>query len=266
MSLTKGKNVIIKENVFIGENVIIEDDVFIDYGVIIRDNVHIKKGSFIGARCILGEYVMDFFKDRVNKLHTLVIGENSLIRSETIIYGNCYIGENLQTGHRVTIREESKIGKNVKIGTNSDIQGRCSIGDFTSIHSDCFICEYTKIHNYVWIFPKVTITNDATPPSNKLLGVTINDFAIICAGSILLPGIVIGENSIVGAASVVSKNVKNEEVVIGHPAKFKCKINEIVDRNTGKEAYPWMNNFDRGMPWEGIGFNEWRKNLEELYF
>ena len=87
MNVKKGKNVIIKDGVIIGDNVIIEDDVYIDYGCIIRDNVHIKKGTFVGARCILGEYLVDFFEDRINKKHPLVIGENSLIRSETIIYG-----------------------------------------------------------------------------------------------------------------------------------------------------------------------------------
>ena len=72
-----GQDVTIKEGVIIGDKVIIEDNVYIDYGCIIRENVHIKKGSFIGARCILGEYLMDFYKDRTNKLHPLIIGENS---------------------------------------------------------------------------------------------------------------------------------------------------------------------------------------------
>ena len=108
----------IKENVIIGDNVIVEDNCYIDYGAIIRDNVHIKKGSYIGTRCILGEYLMDFYSDRINKVHPLVIGENALIRSETIIYGETTIGSNFQTGHRVTIREGSMIGNNVRIGTS----------------------------------------------------------------------------------------------------------------------------------------------------
>ena len=68
-SVKLGENTTIKEGTVIGENVIIEDDVYIDYGCIIRDNVHIKKGSYIGAKCILGEYLMDFYKYKVNKSH-----------------------------------------------------------------------------------------------------------------------------------------------------------------------------------------------------
>ncbi len=95
---------IIMDNVIIGDNVVIEDNVYVDYGVIIRDNVHIKSGTTIGARSILGEYLYDFYlNNHVNSIHPLVIGKNSIIRSETIIYGDTTIGDNFQTGHRVTI-------------------------------------------------------------------------------------------------------------------------------------------------------------------
>lgn len=257
MTLTKGKNITIKENVIIGNNVKIEDDVYIDYGVIIKDNVHIKKGSFIGARCILGEFLGDFFYDKKNKVHPLIIGENAIIRSESIIYGDCEIGDNFQTGHKVTIREESKIGNNVRIGTNSDVQGRCSIGNYSSIHSNCFICELTTIKDYVWIFPGVTITNDPTPPSKHMRGVTIEDYSVICARSVILPGVLINTKAVIGSGSVVTKDVEAEMVVVGNPARVKGYVYDIRNKVTNEISYPWMKNFDRGMPWEGLDYDEW---------
>lgn len=250
---------IIKENVIIGTNVIIEDNVYIDTGTIIKDNVHIKKGTFIGANCIIGEFLPDFFNNNTNKKHLLLIGYNCKIRSQTIIYGETTIGDNLQTGHRVTIREKNIIGENVRIGTNSDIQHECNLGDYVSIHSNVFVGEKTLIEDYVWIFPHVVITNDPTPPSNILSPVNVKKYASICAGSIILPGVIIGEKALVCAGSVVTKDVSAGFAVYGVPAKVFKETNSIKNKFTDKSAYPWMENFERGMPWENIGYNEWQK-------
>lgn len=78
----------------IGENVIIGDDVYIDFGYILRYKVKIGEGSFIGARSILGEYLMDFYMEKTNKVHPLIIGKNALIWTEAVIYGDTIIGDN----------------------------------------------------------------------------------------------------------------------------------------------------------------------------
>lgn len=251
---------IIKDGVIIGDNVIIEDGVYIDYGAIIKDNVHIKKGTFIGARCIIGEFLSDFFEDRTNKNHQLVIGENSLIRSESIIYGDSTIGDYFQTGHRVTIREKSKIGHHVRVGTLSDIQGDCEIGNYVNMHSNVHIGQKSVIKDFVWIFPYVILTNDPTPPSNNLIGVTIESFAIIATASILLPGVHIGKDALVGAGAVVTKDVNDMKVVVGNPAKEVRDVTEIKDKISGENAYPWRYSFDRGMPWKGLGYENWEKS------
>lgn len=256
-----GKNVTIKEDVILGNNVTIEDDVYIDYGCIIRDNVHIKKGSFIGAKSILGEYLYDFYVDRINKNHPLVIGENALIRTENVIYGDTIIGDNFQSGHKVSIREKANIGNNVRIGTLSDIQGDCKIGNYVSMHSNVHIGQKSNIKDYVWIFPYVVLTNDPNPPSNILLGVTVDSFAVIATRSVVLPGIHIYEDTLIGAGAVVTKDVFKETVVVGNPAKKICSIKDIKDKITGKAVYPWRYNFKRGMPWEESDYEEWIKKI-----
>lgn len=256
------ENVIIKDGVRIGDNVTIEDGVYIDYDAIIRDNVTIKRGTFIGTRCIIGEYLFDFYDDKTNKRHPLIIGENSLIRSETIIYGDCTIGKNFQTGHRVTIREKTQIGQNVRIGTLSDIQGFCEIGDYVNLHSNVHIGMRSTIKKYAWIFPYVVLTNDPNPPSNTVKGVTVGEFAVIATNSIVLPGKHIGKDSLVGAGSIVTKDVPPMKVVVGNPAKVICDVTEVKDKSTGESLYPWRYHFDRGMPWKGLGYESWSKNEE----
>ena len=261
MSFIKGKNVTIKEGVVIGDNVVLEDDVYIDYNCIIRDNVIIKKGTTVGPQCILGEYQMDFYDNRDEHLsHPLVIGENSIIRSGTIIYGDSIIGHHFQTGHRATIREHSNIGNYVNAGTLTDIQGYCTIGNYVKMHSNVHIGQKTVIEDFVWIFPYTVITNDPTPPSGELVGVTIKSFAIIATGSIIMPGITIEGDSLVAGGAVVTKNVKENEVIAGVPGKPISDIRNIKNHVTGEAAYPWRYHFSRGMPWDGSDYDAWMAN------
>lgn len=259
MTFIKGKNVIIKEMTNIGNNVIIEDNVYIDYGVIIRDNVHIKQGSYIGARCIIGEYTSDFFHNMKLNFHPIEIGEKAIIRSETIIYGDCRIGSNFQTGHRATIREGNQIGDNVRIGTLSDIQFNCIIGNYVNMHSNVFLGEKTIVEDYAWLCPGVSITNDQYPPSNCISPVTVKGFATIGAKALILPGIIIGKDTLVGAGSVVTKTVDDDMIVVGNPARIWGKASEIRSKIDGSDAYPWRKRFKRGMPWEEIGYDRWKE-------
>lgn len=185
------------------------------------------------------------------------IGKNSLLRSETIIYGDNDFGEALQTGHRVTIREKSKIGNHVRIGTLSDIQGHCEIQDYVNMHSNVHIGQKSIIKKYAWIFPYVILTNDPNPPSEDLLGVTVEEFAIIATSTVVLPGKIIGEGALVGAGSVVTKDVSANMIAVGNPAREKGSTEKIRNDVTGQQVYPWQYTFDRGMPWQGIGYEKW---------
>ena len=254
-----GENVTLKEGCILEDNIEIGNNVYVDYGVIIHSNVTIDEGTFIGARCILGEYVADFYDDSEYSAHPLHIGKNSLIRSETIIYGDNNFGEHLQTGHRVTIREEAKIGSHVRIGTLSDIQGHCEIQDYVNMHSNVHIGMKSVVKKYAWIFPYVVLTNDPNPPSNSLMGVTIEEFAIVATGTVVLPGKTIGNGALVGAGSIVTKDISPDTIAVGNPAKEHGTTDKIKDAITGEQVYPWRYTFDRGMPWEGIGYETWKK-------
>lgn len=247
------------DGVYIGVNVVIEDNVYIDIGCIIRDNVTIKSGTTIGARCIPGEYLQDFYKDRINSNHTLTIGADSIIRSETIIYGGCEIGDHFQTGHRVTIRENSVIGNHVRIGTLSDIQGFCKIGNYVNMHSNVHVSQASIVHDSVWLFPYVVLTNDPQPPSMVTSGVEIGEYAVISTNSIVLPGVHIGKDALVGAGAVVTKDVPELVVAFGNPARVHGRVTQIKNEK-GEPAYPWRYSFERGMPWENIGYDAWREN------
>lgn len=259
-----GKGTVIKSDCIIEDNVRIGENVYIDFRVIIRSNVEIQDGGTVGAYCILGEYLADFYDGREENVHPLCIGRNALIRSNSVIYGENQIGAYLQTGHHVTIREQSKIGNHVRIGTLSDIQGCCEIQDYVNIHSNVFISPRSVIKKYAWLFPHVVITNDPNPPSEEWMGVTISEFAVVAARAVILPGVVVGEGALVGSGAVVTKDVEKGMVAFGNPAKVKCSTDKIVNHITGKPVYPWQYTFERGMPWKGTGYEEWKANIKDV--
>ena len=257
-----GNNVVIKHNCIIEDNVSIGDNCYIDSNTIIRSNVKLGNDTFIGANCIIGEYLMDFCLSRQQYIHPLTIGKNALIRSGSIIYGDSQIGDNFQTGHRVTIREKAIIGDNVSVGTLSDIQGKCEIGNYVRMHSNVHIGQHSKLDDFVWIFPYVVLTNDPTPPSDDLLGVHIHSFAIVATGSVLLPGVQVYSDSLVAAGTTVTKDVEKFSVVAGSPSKKISDIRNIKNKFTGEPAYPWREHYKTYMPWEESDFEAWYATLD----
>lgn len=266
-----GNNVYLGENVTLGNNVVIEDCVEIDDGTyidsnsIIRSGVKIGKNSFVGSNCIIGEYWMDFCIDRKKHIHPLKIGNKALIRSGSIIYSGSKIGDELQTGHHVTIREKTIIGDHVSVGTLSDIQGNCVIGNYVRMHSNVHIGQLSVVDDFVWIYPYVVLTNDPTPPSDYFVGVHIHPFAIIATGSVVMPGIDIGQDSLVAAGCIVTKNVDPYAVVMGNPGKAKADVRDVISKFTGEPVYPWRHHFHNYMPWSESDFTTWYNslNLEE---
>ena len=274
INYVSGRNCIISEKVSIGEGVIIGhncileegacigDNTFIDSNTTIRRGVTIGKNSFIGSNCIIGEYWMDFCKDRQYHEHPLTIGTKALIRSGSILYAGSVIGENFQTGHQVTIREKAQIGNNVSIGTLSDIQGNCKIGNYVRLHSNVHIGQLSVIDDFAWIYPYVVLTNDPTPPSNEFVGVHVHSFAIVATGSIIMPGLDLGQDCLIGAGAIVTKSVEPYAVAVGNPAKQISDVREIKNKITGEPVYPWRDHFDNYMPWDGIGFDAWYATLD----
>lgn len=257
-NVSLGKSIKIGCNSIIKDNVIIEDNVIIDDFCIINENVRIKAETFVGPYSILGEKLGSYYRDPQDyKNKQSTIGLNSIIRSHSIIYADVHIGDYFQTGHRVTIREGAMIGHHTRIGTLCDIQGDCIIGNYVSLHSNVHIGQTSVIKDYAWIFPYVILTNDPTPPSENIVGPVIESFALVATGSVILPGIRIGEGSLVGAQSLVRKDVAPETVVAGNPAKEICSIYDIKNKETGEQVYPWREHFTRGMPWENVGYDRW---------
>jgi acetyltransferase-like isoleucine patch superfamily enzyme len=140
------------------------------------------------------------------------LGKNVVLRDFVNLYG-CTIGDNCRIGTFVEIQKNAVLGKSIKVSSHT------------------FICEGVTIEDEVFIGHNVSFINDKYPratnsngtlqaePDWQLIPTTVKRGATIGTGSTILCGVVIGENAMVGAGSVVVRDVPPNTVVVGHPAR-----------------------------------------------
>ena len=176
----------------------------------------------------------------------LTIGDGGRIRRGTIIYVGSYIGINLETGHNVIIREENEIGDNFRIWNNSVIDYGCRIGNNVKIHNKVYIAQKSIIEDDVFIAPGVTFANDMHPGCPEALQCMLGPH--ICRGvqigvnSTLLPRVTVGENTLIGAGSVVTRDLPPGIVAYGNPARVMCRL-EDLNCETGLTDKPYTKLF-----------------------
>jgi acetyltransferase-like isoleucine patch superfamily enzyme len=182
----------------------------------IYPNVRLGQGVVVEDFCVIGAPF------RGQRDEETVIGDNAVIRSHTVIYAGNRIGRNFQTGNKANIRELNTIGDNVSIGTLSVVEHHVIIEDDVRIHTQAFVPEFCVLKKDSWVGPNVVLTNAKYPKSpdvkKQLKGVVVEESAKIGANATVLPGLTIGRNALVGAGSVVTKDVPENGVVAGNPA------------------------------------------------
>lgn len=160
---------------------------------------------------------------RLQKTVRLVLGRGARIRSGCVVYMGSTIGERLELGHNVVLREENLIGDDVSVWSNSIIDYGCTIGNRVKIHCNCYVAQYSVIEDDAFLAPGVTIANDLYPgvkESKELMrGPRIGRGAQVGVNATLLPYVEVGDNAIVGAGSVVTKSVPAGAIVAGNPAR-----------------------------------------------
>ena len=148
---------------------------------------------------------------------------------------NVKLGKNIKLWHFTYVGDNTEIGDDTKIGSLVHIDYGVKIGRRCKIEGNAYIPPLTVIGDDVFIGPGVIFTNDPYPMSPKMVGVKVENGAIVCAGSMLKAGITVGKKAVVGLGSVVTKDVQPETVVFGNPAKPRMTLHEYLGKKKAWE-------------------------------
>lgn len=240
-----GKNVRIGAQVVISEGVVLGDNVCVEAQAIIHENVVLGDNCYVGSQCILGEKNNNHLKDESYKNPPLKIGANSTIRSQTIIYNNCSMGEGFQTGHGAVIREDSHFGSNCSFGTLSQSDGQIKVGNNCRFHNNVFIATFTTCEDNVHFYPMSCTVDSLHPPCQKgRKGPYLEEGVTIGAKVLLLPRIRLGKGCVVAGASVVTHDVDPYMVAVGAPAKMIKRKDKVRCHLEDRPAYEVPDNLD----------------------
>jgi UDP-2-acetamido-3-amino-2,3-dideoxy-glucuronate N-acetyltransferase len=134
-----------------------------------------------------------------------------------------HIGANTNVWQFCVVLANAVIGDNCNVCSHCLIENDVIIGDNVTIKSGVQIWDGITIEDNVFIGPNVTFTNDKSPRSkiypDSFLKTIIKNNASIGANATILPGVIVGEFAMIGAGSVVTKNVKAHTTVVGNPAR-----------------------------------------------
>lgn len=156
----------------------------------------------------------------------VIIGERCIVRSGCVLYCGCRLGDRVQLGHHVVLREATVIGDDSVFGTLSMSEGRATIGHHVMVQTSVIVQAGMTIGDYAFLGPRVTTTNDHSirwyrhGMREELRSPIVEFGARVGAGAILLPGVRIGRNAFVGAGAVVTRDVPENALVLGVPARI----------------------------------------------
>ena len=209
------------------ESVLESGTVINGYNVVIRSGTIIGDNVRIDDNTVIGKYPMraslSIFKEEKDLLPTN-IGDHCLIGANAIIYIGSDIAHHVMIADLASIRENAFIGEYTIIGRGVTIENMVFIGKRCKLESNCYITAYSDLGDYVFIAPGVVTSNDnyigrTEERFKHFKGVTVKKGGRIGAGAVILPGKIIGEDALVAAGSLVTKDVPARKVVMGVPAR-----------------------------------------------
>ena len=146
------------------------------------------------------------------------VGKNVEIGNYVIIEDDVEIGDGTIIKNFVELRKNTKIGKDCYIDSRVSTSGECEIGDGVTLRYDTIIARGCKVGNNTYIAPRV-MTNNLDTGKKQIGGAHIGENCFIGTNAVLQHGITIGNDSVIGAMSFVTKNIGDGETWFGSPAK-----------------------------------------------
>ena len=164
--------------------------------------------------------------ERTLNRHNSGMPEASFIHPQALVESD-RIGADTRIWAFAHVMPGAVIGADCNICDHTYVEGDVVVGDRVTLKSGVFLWDGLRVEDDVFIGPQATFTNDPMPRSRQpftLRQTTIRRGASIGAGAIILPGVTIGERSMVGAGAVVTRDVPADVIVVGNPARVLRRL------------------------------------------
>jgi len=214
-----GHNTVISENVRIGNNCQIGHGVVIHPDTVIGNDVRIDDNTIVGKlpmKAALSAITRD------QQLPPCEIEDGCLVGALSVLYRGCKLRTKVMVADLASIREEVELGEYTIVGRGVTVENKVKIGKRCKLETEAYITALSEIEDGCFIAPEVTFTND------NFLGRTKERFKFhkgrIGAHVTVLPGITIGEDALVAAGSVVTRDVPAKKLVMGSPARVRRDV------------------------------------------
>jgi acetyltransferase-like isoleucine patch superfamily enzyme len=235
---TLGRNAVIMENVEIGTECRIGHNVVIHPGTKIGDNVRIDDNTVIGKLPMKAAFSV---LKPSGMPDPAVIGDNCLIGAGVVIYAGSAIGHKVLVADQASIREDVSVGKCTIVGRGVAIENKTTVGSYVKLETGSYITAYSTVEDGCFIAPMTCTTNDnfmgrTEERFKHTKGPHIKRGGRVGANSTILPGLVVGEDGVVAAGSVVTKDVPGYKTVLGAPAR---EFRDTPEEQLLKHAPHW---------------------------
>lgn len=227
-SVTLGHFNVIEEGVQIGENVQIGNHVTIYAGTKLANGIRIADGAILGKQPTPGKTsTMKLTKS----IEPLILHEGVTIGANAVVYAGAEIGASTLIADLASVRENVQIAEECIIGRGVTIENFVSIGKRVKVQSNAYITAHTTLEEFAFIAPCVVTTNDnfmgrTEERFSQIKGATVKRGARVGGASVLLPGVIIAEETFVAAGALVTKDTEPKTVVKGLPAKASKQVDE----------------------------------------
>ena len=218
---TIGEFCVIGPEVKVGKGCRIGNHVVIHDGTVVGDTVRIDDHASLGKRPMKAA---NSATTKEQELPPLTVGELCIVGTGVVLYRGAAVDPKVLMADLCTIRENVTIGRGTIVGRGVTVENFCSVGRYCKLESECYITAYSTLEDRVFVAPGVVTSNDnyvgrTAERFKHFKGVTVKRGGRIGAGTVTLPGVVIGEDALVAAGSVVTRDVAPRKIVMGAPAK-----------------------------------------------
>ena len=199
----------------IGHHVVLHADTVIGSNVRIDDHATLGKTPMRAANSAVTQE---------QALPPLTVGDSCIVGTGVVLYRGAAIDAKVLLADQCTVRENVTIGRGTIVGRGVTVENVCTIGRYCKLESECYITAYSELEDRVFVAPGVVTSNDnfvgrTAERFKHFKGVRVKKGGRIGAGAVVLPGITIGEDGMVAAGSVVTRDVPPRTIVMGSPAK-----------------------------------------------